>query len=107
MKIRKISILLLFIFFLNACSGASDIFNDKKRSEKSDEFLVEKKKPLTEPPDINELPVPLDQENQGIEDEEINIKKALNIDESKNVILENNSDEQKNLEETILEKINN
>ena len=107
MKIRKISILLLFIFFLNACSGVSDIFNDKKRSEKSDEFLVEKKKPLTEPPDINELPVPLDQENQGTEDETTNIKKTLNIDESKNTILENNYDEQKNLEETILEKINN
>ena len=107
MKIRKISILLLLIFFLNACSGTSNIFNDKKRSEKSDEFLVEKKKPLTEPPDINELPVPLDQENQGTEDETINIKKALNIDESKIIILENNSDERKNLEKIILEKINN
>ena len=105
MKIRKISILLLSVFFLSACS--SDVFSNKKRSENSDEFLIEKKNPLTEPPDINELPVPLDQESQGTEDEEVNIKEVLNIDESTNTTEENKSDDQKNLEEKILEQINN
>ena len=29
-----------------------------KRSDKADEFLIEKKNPLVMPPDINELPKP-------------------------------------------------
>ena len=49
-------------FGLFSCSGAKDALQGKKRSENSDEFLVEKKNPLTKPPDIDELPVPLDQE---------------------------------------------
>lgn len=51
------------------------MFCRKKRSENSDEFLVEKKNPLTVPPDIDELPVPLDQEDQTDDEEDIDIKK--------------------------------
>ena len=83
MKFKKITILLFSIFFLFSCSGAKDALQGKKRSENSDEFLVEKKNPLTVPPDIDELPVPLDQEEQeAIEDQEgIDIKKVLKIEE--------------------------
>ena len=78
MKFKKIIILLFSILFLFSCSGAKDVLQGKKRSDTSDEFLVEKKNPLTVPPDINELPVPLDQEEQK---EDINIKyiKLLSI----------------------------
>ena len=67
MKFKKIIIFLFSILFLFSCSGAKDALQGKKRSENSDEFLVEKKNPLTVPPDINELPVPLDQEEDQIE----------------------------------------
>ena len=52
MKFKKIIILLFSILFLFSCSGAKDALQGKKRSDTSDEFLVEKKNPLTVPPDF-------------------------------------------------------
>ena len=108
MKIKKITTLLFFVLFLYSCSGAKDALQGKKRSENSDEFLVEKKNPLTVPPDIDELPVPLDQEDQSQTDdqENINIKKVLKIDENKNTNSESGNENQNSLEKSILEKIN-
>ena len=108
MKIKKITTLLFFVLFLYSCSGAKDALQGKKRSENSDEFLVEKKNPLTVPPDIDELPVPLDQEDQAQTDdqEDINIKKVLKIDENENTNSEIDNENQNSLEKSILEKIN-
>ena len=108
MKFKKIIILLSSLFFLISCTGAKDALQGKKRSENSDEFLVEKKNPLTVPPDIDELPVPLDQDDQGQmnDQEEIDIKKVLKIDESEDTNSENNNGNQNSLEKSILEKIN-
>ena len=105
MKIKKITILLFFVLFLYSCSGAKDALQGKKRSENSDEFLVEKKNPLTVPPDIDELPVPLDQEEAQTDDQE-DIKKVLKIDENKNTNSESGNENQNSLEKSILEKIN-
>ena len=108
MKIKKITTLLFFVLFLYSCSGAKDALQGKKRSENSDEFLVEKKNPLTVPLDINELPVPLDQEDQDQTNnqEDIDIKKVLKIDENKETISESDNENQNSLEKSILEKIN-
>ena len=106
MKFKKIIILLFSTLFLFSCSGAKDVLQGKKRSDTSDEFLVEKKNPLTVPPDINELPVPLDQEDQANNQEDIDIKKVLKIDESQDTSTENNNGNQNSLEESILERIN-
>ena len=107
MKFKKIIIFLSSLLFLLSCSGAKDALQGKKRADNSDEFLVEKKNPLTVPPDIDELPVPLDQEGQAeIDDQEdINIKKVLKIDENKDTNVESNNENQNSLEKTILEKI--
>ena len=107
MKYKKIIIQLLSLIFLYSCTGLTDTLENKKRSENSDEFLVEKKNPLTVPPDMNELPVPLDQEEQkNNEDNSIDIKKVLQIDETQKSIDESSNGENKNLEQSILEKIN-
>ena len=108
MKFKKIIIFLSALLLLLSCSDAKDALQGKKRSDNSDEFLVEKKNPLTVPPDIDELPVPLDQDDKGqIEDqEEIDIKKVLKIDESQDTSTENNNGNQNSLEESILERIN-
>ena len=108
MKFKKIIILLFLVLFLFSCSGAKDALQGKKRSDTSDEFLVEKKNPLTVPPDINELPVPLDQEeqDQANNQEDIDIKKILKIDESQDTNTESNNGNQNSLEESILERIN-
>tara|TARA_Y100000590_G_scaffold109457_1_gene124790 strand:- start:280 stop:603 length:324 start_codon:yes stop_codon:yes gene_type:complete len=106
MKFKKTIIFLFLTLFLFSCSGAKDALQGKKRSENSDEFLVEKKNPLTVPLDIDKLPVPLDQEEQDEAEnqEDINIKEVLSIDENQDA-----NDEEQNqnsIEKTILEKIN-
>ena len=45
--------------FLYSCQSAKDVIQGKTRSESSDEFLVQKKNPLSMPPDFNKLPVPV------------------------------------------------
>ncbi|SVC40639.1 uncharacterized protein METZ01_LOCUS293493, partial [marine metagenome] len=45
-------------FFLNSCQGIKDTLQGKKRSKEGDEFLVQKKNPLSMPPDYSKLPVP-------------------------------------------------
>jgi len=107
MKFEKIIIFLFLTLFLLSCSGAKDALQGKKRSENSDEFLVEKKNPLTVPPDIDELPVPLDQEDQSESKDQgdIDIKKVLKIDEKQDSNVESNNGDKNSLEQSILEKI--
>ena len=108
MKIKKILSVILSLILLNSCTGFSDAIQGKKRSENSDEFLVQKKNPLTAPPDMDELPVPSDQEKRSEEisnDDSDKIKKALNIESNKTEYY--NSNNKKNIEKLILEKINN
>ena len=107
MKFKKIIILLFSALFLVSCSNAKDALQGKKRSENSDEFLVEKKNPLTVPPDIDELPVPLDQEDQSESKDQgdIDIKKVLKIDEKQDSNVESNNGDKNSLEQSILEKI--
>ena len=109
MKIKKILSIILSLILLNSCTGFSDAIQGKKRSENSDEFLVQKKNPLTAPPDMDELPVPSDQEKRSEEisvDDSDKIKKALNIESNKTED-NNNTNNKKNIEKLILEKINN
>ena len=109
MKIKKILSVILSLILLNSCTGFSDAIQGKKRSENSDEFLVQKKNPLTAPPDMDELPVPSDQEKRSEEisvDDSDKIKKALNIESNKTED-NNNTNNKKDIEKLILEKINN
>ena len=103
---KKLNILTIIIItiFLYSCQSAKDAFQSKKRSDQSDEFLVQKKKPLVMPPDFEKLPTP---ENQKFYQEEITnsseIKDLLKIKENNNQ--ENNSDQPTGIESTILKKI--
>ena len=105
MKFKKAIIIILSLVFLHSCAGVGDALQGKKRSENSDEFLVEKKNPLTKPPDIDELPVPLDQEEKE-KVETVDIKKVLEIDDTKSTTTISDGDNQ-SLEQSVLEKINN
>ena len=110
MKIKKILFVILSLILLNSCTGFSDAIQGKKRSENSDEFLVQKKNPLTAPPDMDELPVPSDQETTSEEisvDDSDEIKKALNIKSKKTEDSKNNTNNKTTIENLILEKINN
>ena len=82
---KKINLVLLtsfiFVFFLTSCQSIKDGLSGKK-SENSDEFLVQKKNPLVMPPDFEKLPKPEDKdavsENLKLK-EETDIQKILKI----------------------------
>lgn len=65
--------------FFNSCSTLKDGF-ESQRKNSTDEFLVEKKKPLVMPPDFNKLPLPT--QNKNIDNEKI--EKLINKNESQN-----------------------
>lgn len=99
---------LFFIIFVSlsllSCQTVKDGLSGKK-SENSDEFLVQKKNPLVLPPEYLNLPRPNDDELDSsiaqIEDE-TNIKSILNIDtETDNLPSESFG----NAEEFVLENI--
>ena len=104
MKFKNL-IIIIALIFVYSCTGAKEALQGKKRSEQSDEFLVEKKNPLELPPDYGDLPVPLEQgEGENIQaNNEQDIKNILELDTN-----EENSQETNNqsLEQLILEKIN-
>ena len=94
MKNKFLSILLLF-YLLSACTAGLN------RSDKADEFLIEKKNPLVMPPDIGDLPKP-NEENQE-NNEENNFKKKL---KSTNINSQNSTIESSGtLQESIIKKI--
>ena len=74
--IRTFFLLTLLIFFLSNSSTIKKGF-ESQRKNSTEEFLVEKKKPLVMPPDYNELPVPITNEN----------KKDLEESEIKNLLM--------------------
>ena len=108
MNIKKFVLVFSLFCILVSCESATDALQQKKRSENSDEFLVEKKNPLVLPPDYGELPVPVDQQQEtSLENQEdLDIKKILEINENNQTSNENTS-QSSSFEETILEKIKN
>ena len=105
MKNIKILILISSFIFMFSCQGAKDAIQGKKRSQGSDEFLVEKKNPLIMPPDIEELPVPLGQEETKGEGKTNQIKELITNNEDSSDSSQSNSN--KSIEKSILEKIKN
>ncbi len=73
-----------------------------KRSENSDEFLIEKKNPLVMPPDIDDLPKP--KESINIEENDNNFKETIKSKNLKNK-KSNKKEPSNSLQESIIEKI--
>jgi len=103
-KNKKLSILLILItIFLSNCSTVQKAF-DPQNKNTAEEFLVEKKSPLSVPPSFEELPVP---SNEKVDKEsQINNIETLITEESNNEKLET-IESDKNFEQLILDKIKN
>ena len=100
-----ILIIILFSILLYACEAAKNAIEGKKRSEQSDEFLVEKKDPLAMPPDFEKLPTPGNQEVSPETFSDNNeLKDLLNIEDC-DTSVSNNSDNPSDIESSIIEKI--
>tara|TARA_B100001769_G_C21657188_1_gene365555 strand:+ start:78 stop:404 length:327 start_codon:yes stop_codon:yes gene_type:complete len=107
MKKNKLNIIItiLFTFLLYSCQSAKNAIEGKKRSDQSDEFLVEKKNPLAMPPDYEKLPTPGGQE---VAPETFSnnkeLKDLLNIEDTDTIDSENEGNPT-DLESSIIEKI--
>ena len=102
--IRNIKLSLLLILstiILSNCGSVQKAF-DPQNKNTSEEFLIEKKSPLSMPPSFEELPVPsnekIDQESQ------INNIESLITENNNNEKLET-TDSDKDFEQSILDKI--
>ena len=102
MKVFKKLILLSFIYILTSCGTLKEGFKNQKK-DSSDEFLVEKKSPLVMPPDYNELPIPNNNQT-SIKTDDTDVKDL--IFEEKNETTAQ-SDNEINLEKSLLEQIKN
>ena len=75
--IIKISLLLITVFILEGCSNVKEGLSLKKK-QGIDEFLIERKNPLTVPPDFSSLPQPRNSiEESKVENKDIDLKKVL------------------------------
>ena len=108
MKIDRYSSLILILVMAVLFSGCSSVKSafDSGRKNSSEEFLVEKKSPLSMPPDFDELPVPkADKEKKVDQDKDIELLITKDAANQENTDQINNSDEE--FLELILEKIRN
>ena len=107
MKINNIILILVIALAGLSCQSIKDGLSGKK-SENNDEFLVQKKNPLTLPPEFGKLPKPknLNKDSENNESE-IDLNKILTKDPStvKTVAIEETSNG--SLEKSILKKIKN
>ena len=104
--IRNIKLSLLLILstiILSNCGSVQRAFEPQNKNT-SEEFLVEKKSPLSMPPSFEELPVPSNEK----------VDKESQINNIESLITEKNNDEKletdesdKNFEQSILNKIKN
>ena len=96
-------LIIISTILLSSCSSVQKAF-DPQNKNSSEEFLVEKKSPLSMPPGFEELPVPsnekVDKESQTNNIESLITEKNDN-EKSENV------DSDKDFEELILDKIKN
>ena len=100
---NKILVIIALCLFITGCNSVKKAF-DPQRKNSSEEFLVEKKLPLSMPPDFDELPIPsnekVDKESQISNIESLITEKDSN---EKSEIIESDKD----FEELILDKIKN
>ena len=104
--INKLKILFLIVIYgllFSSCSTVQKAF-DPERKNSSDEFLIEKKSPLSMPSDFEKLPLPqnkqTDDQNQSDDIETLITNSDLDKNENKSI-----DNASKELEESIIDKI--
>ena len=101
MKLIKLTIsFILILVFLNSCQSIKNTLSMKKKKN-IDEFLIEKKNPLTLPPDFTNLPVPKDeQEKTEVESEDLDLSEVLGKAKKKKT-LNSSSDLEKSISDIL------
>ena len=101
--IKSLFLVCILSIFLSSCGGVKEageiLRNEKTRT--TDEFLVKKKEPLTQPPDFKKIPEPGSLEENAATDQS-KIKKMLKRSQ---IEPESNKTKSSSTEESILKKI--
>jgi hypothetical protein len=102
----KMKIFISFLFLLNltlsGCSSLGEV-GDVMRNEKSaatDQYLIKKRGPLTQPPDFRVVPVPGKNTNK-VDENNNELQKILKVEKKKT----NNKNNATSTENSILKKI--
>ena len=102
-NIKFLILMILGTIILSNCGLMQQAF-DPQNKNTSEEFLIEKKSPLSIPPNFDELPIP---SNEKVDkDSKINNIESLISEESNNENLET-VESNKGFEQLILDKIKN
>ena len=108
MKKIKVSLFLIIVTLtLNNCGTVQNAM-DPQRKNTNDEFLVEKKAPLSMPPDFEKLPIPKNEKVVKNDNEENNLKKLIVSNQTESS--ETSSDTSESVgsfEKSLIEKIKN
>ena len=106
-KIKIVFLVLLFGLILNACGTVKEAF-EAPRKNSSDEFLIEKKSPLSMPPDFEKLPEPKSKKESGKSEEKSDLQELiLKSENNKDLQKSGNQESIGTLEELIIDKIKN
>src|SRR5210317_754330 len=105
-KIKNLSFIFIICVLLSNCSTVKEGFmNDKKNG--TDEFLVQKKQPLTMPPNFEKLPFPnttLEENNDENQKTSSSLEKILKS-QSKDTNIDQNQTQINSIESLILKEI--
>ena len=105
-KYIKLIFIFVMTFFLSSCGGTKDFLTNAKKSG-GDEFLVEKKQPLTMPPNFDDIPVPMSEEQEDIGEQEDTSQAEIEdmLKELEGESSQSTEEISGNLENSILKKI--
>ena len=80
--IKLATSLIIILFILSSCQSIKNTLSMKKKKS-VDEFLIEKKNPLTLPPDFTNLPEPNTNQKIKKENEDLDLSEVLGKSEKK------------------------
>ena len=102
---KNIFCIIILSLLFNACQSVKDGLTGKKKNN-SDEFLIQKKNPLSQPPQFEELPVPKElTKKEKKEENEISVKSLITKDVSKTETSSISKTSSGSLEKSVLDKI--
>jgi len=105
-KFKTLFFIIFITCFFYSCTTMKKGF-ESQRKNSTDEFLVEKKKPLIMPPDFDKLPIP-NQNQVNSQQENINlIEEIIVSDNTANTNTKSSTNSNQKTENFILDKIKN
>ena len=102
---KNIILILAISLLVNACQSVKDGLTGTKKNN-SDEFLIQKKNPLAQPPEFGVLPVPKElTEKEEKEENEISVKSIITKETPKTETTSISKTSNGSIEKSVLEKI--